>query len=1365
MDKLRRIENILEEHFGDPEYTRPLDPLDWLEKVNNLWGEELATFRINRTKLSNDLQDFALRGNGVVIGSPGVGKTYLLKELRRRLKSDETPYLLLPIDQLGNGTPKTLRQELSYKGDLMEQLKSVPVSDRKAILLFDAFDAARNEKARKRFLRLIQRAIRDLKEWNVVVTVRTYDAEKSRELLDLFDNPHDTDLIQYHSKGILYRHLTIPPLDEKEIRQVFDQIPLLKRIYNSGSSEFKQLLENPFNLWLLERILKSPQDVRALSQIRSEVKLLDLFWQQWVESGPDGDCRLLILEPIARQMVEERSLTVRWYDVYKDLGPDTPARQRVWNELLSYEILSKVSSTGQRIAFAHDILFDYAISVLLIEDDPRQLEDFVRQDSSRPFFLRSSLIYFFTRLWYDVPEKFWDVFWHVFRSGQSAHLRLARLIPTSVIANETREIDQLNPLLGKLRNGEGIANEAITHLLRSLRTLQIDRDTLWSNFFDQVSVHLHRDSAWDLATLTSEMLERAIKNEEEAVINACGRIGRRLLGWIWQERETSEDGWYDQLGDYWAVPLVAKTYGTDVEKSRMLLEKVLALKQGDYFPTDSLTRLAEDVDKIWTHDPAFVGLIYRAGITSTRGHNYMACHARLVEHFPDFLRAVPSIAAPAVIQSLNSYTYTFRDPDSGVPIREIFNFCGKHACFVEDNGYAWNELRIILAEPTKMAKALCDFITELAMSKDPRLDSLLNVFCDYVEVAPFWKRLLKTAAQFPEIFAPRLYELCIAKPIQMSNEVCDELCAFLEIAAAEFTPKQRLQIEQSILELPEEGGQSREFLKRRRNQLLQQIPPNLLLTDAAKGIGEAMECEKGVPVNEQVVSVSSESEADTDEKWLQKRDGDTTKPESQELQRFFKPLDKFNSNWREDMPTEEATESILQTLEEGYATITENTGGNKEVDLLWYKLTACAAILAQVADNPESCLFAFCRQVLLHGAKHELPRPNPVIDAQFNSLGYSPFPRHEAARGLLRLTAYQSDAEILDAIEALARDPVPSVRMVTALELFMVSVTNPERFWYIMDNRATYETNQVVQEYLYGALDQVVVENEEKTTHIMDKLFRHTLMSTETLEPADSCVNLLMWLAIDRENLWALETIENSFFKDPIRFAGFLNCAVYWVMKDYVVLTNLETPAGLATMQRAITWLSKVLGVVSNEIDKLYTTSKEHETDEVERQLHAIYGMIDEIIVGLCSEVGRKRSRPEELVEELPNELRCRFYNEVKPLMKGIITFALSPENGVMLPATAHYFIHFLTSFLSCNLKEVLHLAEEIAQSSKRFDCNLTFVAKDMVEFIEIVLTNHRNEVHDGEGLEVLLKLLDILIEAGWSDALRLVWRLDEVFR
>ena len=209
------------------------------------------------------MQDFTSRGKGVIIGSPGVGKTYLLNELRRNLESDGIPHLLLPIDELGDGTKDTLQQELSYKGDLIEKLQSVPVSDQKAILLFDAFDAARNEDTRQRFLHLIRRAVSKLSEsWNVVVTVRTYDAEKSPELLDLFDPIDDTDQTQYHSEDISCRHFTIPRLNENEIRQALTQIshPKAISIYENGTKEFKRLLANPFNLWLLEKILRAPTE-------------------------------------------------------------------------------------------------------------------------------------------------------------------------------------------------------------------------------------------------------------------------------------------------------------------------------------------------------------------------------------------------------------------------------------------------------------------------------------------------------------------------------------------------------------------------------------------------------------------------------------------------------------------------------------------------------------------------------------------------------------------------------------------------------------------------------------------------------------------------------------------------------------------------------------------------------------------------------------------------------------------------------------------------------------------------------------------------------------------------------------------------
>ena len=1354
--------------------------------------------KIKREKLLSDLQDFAMRGNGVIIGSPGVGKTYLLKELYYSLESLEIPELILPIDQLGDGTDGTLRDELSYEGDLIEKLKSAPISDQKAILLFDAFDAARDERIRKNFLRLIQRAIHELKEsWNVVVTVRTYDAMKSQELLDLFGNVDDTDSIQYQSKDILCRHFTIPPFNKDEILQAFDQIGCPKSIYNNGSQDFKNILSNPFNLWLLKKIIQTSKNVPDFSQVRSEVQLLDLFWQRRVENENSEH----LLWQIADKMVQERSLSVRVDDVYDDVDLDKPMRKNAWDKLQSNEILSNISSSGQRIAFSHNILFDYAISVLLIDDEPQNLEDFILEDASRPLFLRPSLTYFFTRLWYyKDPASFWRAFWHIFPSNQSVHLRLvARLIPTSVIANEAHKIDPLTPLLDKLRNAEEkeIANEAITRLLQALQTLQIKRDTLWINFFDQISRHLYEDFAWDLANLTLAILERTSESENSEVVDACGRIGRRLLEWVWQKREADEGDWYNRFGGRWAVPLVAQTYHTNPEESRMLLEKTLELPKEDNFPIDFLLWLTDHIDRIWDYDPEFVTSIYRTvfyhyensdektslvggavmPMTSTRRQDYSMCRYRLTKHFPGFLQAVPLAATQAVIRSLNVFIageYIALYLKEGIKFEETFNFRGKSAYFMIDGSYI-SDARNSSNEPIEMADALFEFISELAGSgkSPPLLDSLLDIFRDEVITAFFWKRLLKTAAQFPKVFAQHLFELCIAEPIQRYPETCYELGLFLKAAAAEFTPDQLRQIEASILAYPTETAdeERRVLLERQRNRLLAQIPPNLLTTDEGKRIQEEMECRNDIPENRPLVSFEPPTwSAYTEEEDFQRHGIDTNKPENQKLQRFSGPLSKFSSDWQNRVPTPETTKLILPRLQEAYAGIKNDMGANQKViDSLWHKLSACVAILGRIANNLEGDSHAFCREVLLAAAKHEQPKFNPKYDTQFDFPGYSPFPRHEAAAGLLRFAFYRPDTEMLDAIETLANDDVPSVRMVTAMELFLVYNKAPERFWHIMDDRAGRERNRVVQKFLYYTLTRVITrekENEDKTTRVMAKLLAQTPPPTEGLEPSDSFTVLLMWLTIDRQNAWAFKTLEDTYFKDPIRFAKPLRRAVSEVVRDYVHPKHLETDVERERAKRAIAWLGRVIDLASDRIKELYRIVKEDDTEENVKKLHDMYDVIDAIITRLYFAVAHKRDQSEKPVEEISDDLRCDYYNEVKPLMQQVIDVAQDPATGIMFAPTAHYFMQLLRSFLGCNPKEVLHLATTVVQSSEKFGYTLdTLAVMEVVEFVEIVLADYRHEVRDGEALEDLLNLLDLFAKIGWSDALKLVWRLDEVFR
>ena len=913
LDKSRRVEEILEQQFGDESKLNQesTNPLDWLAQVNDSWIENSATFKINREKLLNELLNFVSGGNGVIIGQPGIGKSYLLKELHHSLDSANRPHLLLPIEKLGDNPPETLRQELSDEGALIKRLKSVPTSCQKSILLFDAFDAARDEKTRSHFLNLIHRAINGLSEsWNVVVTVRTYDAMNSLELLDIFGN---SDHTKYRNNEVLCRNFEIPPLKFEEIQQAFDQIPTLESIYNSGSSELRCILANPFNLWLLERILRGSQIEADFRQIHSEVQLLDMFWKHRIDGQHDREQRRFLLTKVARQMVEEHSLSVRREDIYEHLGLDIPVRLTAWDNLLSNGTL-EAQSIGQRIAFSHNILFDYAINVLLIEGNPQQFNSFILQDKSRPLFLLPSLTYFFARLWYNTPETFWSVFWHVFQSKHREHFRIVvRLIPTRTIANESRQIEELTPFLDKIARDEEHANEALMWLLQSLRALEIERDPLWSVFFARVSAYLHSDFAWDLAILAAKILDR-VQITEASTMTACGQVGRRLLKWTLKEGQVTGDDWYQRLASSWAVPLVATTYGTSPKESRCLLEEAIQLTQDEDLKLDFRTRLAEHVDKIWDLDLDFIISTYVSAfsheevndimanptggrirpVVSASHQDYSMCHYWLAEHLPKFLRAAPIAATQAVVRSLNFYivrTEILRYRQDTIELNDemnSFEFRGKTAYLLSDNSHLWDE-REVLDEPIKMADALFEYISGLVKSEESLLllDSLLDVLCNEVRVVFFWKRLLNTGVQFPEVFAPRLFELCIAKPILMSSDMQYELSRFLRATAPLLDCSRGALIETTILRIVEDDGENKEFLKYLRNQLLAQIPPTSLLTPEAQEIRADMERENSVPEDQPPVNITHSRGTYSEAEWLRDKGVDVTTSENKELQRFF----------------------------------------------------------------------------------------------------------------------------------------------------------------------------------------------------------------------------------------------------------------------------------------------------------------------------------------------------------------------------------------------------------------------------------------------------------------------------------------------
>src|SRR6266496_2422132 len=145
--------------------------------------------KIDRHELISKLIKFAQTGNGIIVGKPGVVKSYAIAEMRDAFKRSRIPHLILPVERLGDGSEQDVRLVLKRQGDFVGLLREAAeeADSDTSILIFDGFDAARGERQREGIFKLIARAASELADrWRVVVSVRIFDARKSARLLELF---------------------------------------------------------------------------------------------------------------------------------------------------------------------------------------------------------------------------------------------------------------------------------------------------------------------------------------------------------------------------------------------------------------------------------------------------------------------------------------------------------------------------------------------------------------------------------------------------------------------------------------------------------------------------------------------------------------------------------------------------------------------------------------------------------------------------------------------------------------------------------------------------------------------------------------------------------------------------------------------------------------------------------------------------------------------------------------------------------------------------------------------------------------------------------------------------------------------------
>ena len=366
-------------------------------------------FRVPRLDFVEGIWDLTRSGSVVLAGSPGVGKSWTIGQLMKRSRAENRRFLSLSAEDFEVNSVDQLQQALGFKGDIVSLLSSFGTEP---LLIIDGLDALRGEASQKAFRDLIKGVNTALPQCSVVVSVRTFDLQQSPELERLFSNPRNVRS---------FSTVTTPPFSDDDLRLACDQVPALKTVIAvSGSDEIRELLRNPFNLRLAVELLEAGTGVEDFSSIHSQVQLLQRYWFMRVEAPRDGTDRKALLREIAGEMVNRRSLSVREGDLRLQGMGDA------LRELRSAEVLRE--SVTDRISFSHNILFDYAVARLLLDES--QFFGFA-SDPTRTIFFRPSILHFFHHMWWNDRGLFWEVASRCFSDAKLPER--AKVVPAVVI--------------------------------------------------------------------------------------------------------------------------------------------------------------------------------------------------------------------------------------------------------------------------------------------------------------------------------------------------------------------------------------------------------------------------------------------------------------------------------------------------------------------------------------------------------------------------------------------------------------------------------------------------------------------------------------------------------------------------------------------------------------------------------------------------------------------------------------------------------------------------------------------------------------------------------------------------------------------
>lgn len=1356
--------------------------------------------RIRRSSFES-LKQAVENGSILIVGEPGVGKSSVILDLIQDFIVNQSDFLCLDVNQLAARTLNELHQELGLSRPVLEVLDNWQGGN-PAYVVIDALDAARGEIASTMIRELINQVLSRKGRWRVVASIRKFDLRYGDEIRQLFVGQPPTDFVDPEFAAIL--HFNVPPLTDDELAQVALQSFQLGGLIDAVPTPFRELLRIPFNLNLAARLLGAGTSVRDLSPITTQLELLDRYWSSRViRADRLGDAREAVLRRATEGMVAGRALRISRAEVAE------ASDSLFLGDLLSGQVLVEWQASLQArptrsiLAYSHNILFDYAASRLLLGDAGEEMTRRLSDDRDLSLVIRPSILFSFCRSWASDRgrELFWDLVFRVIQENRIPEI--GKLIGPAVaaeLASSLADLEQLcSHLEAPLSTRRSEAQLGLQHLVGTLlatssaeRPLTGPNSGPWCQFLERITRDLRVEYVYPVRALVSAICDRPdglSRSERESI----GCAARRLLAFAWSLPK--RDGWLAIS----ALQAVCRTYDSDRSGSSALVRRSL---QPDHLSThgfEELPWLAREVTRLISLDAALVEEIYRAaftfqessdstttigqsrifGLTSNRRQDYRMGLYELAQVFPTFLEQAETCAVRALAAAIEAYAVGRHNMKPGAVQEQTFDFDGQVAVVRSDHSAIWDEGEAYRHdEPIKMLAALQQRLEKLSQApqEDGTLRGLVQHLVAENRLAVVWRRVLEIATSHPKTLGAIVLPLAWSMPILTSFDTTTAAGTFLRSVYPTCDRETRERIERAVLRIPESlPGDLYKAGLHVRNRLLGCLEREGLVTEDARRLRDELSQGEGIPPNVPPVRFTFSSSKYGEEEYLREQGVPIDTEPNREIRGLERSVKDFADRHLNSTPNLEELSSILPHLQALHsALLAAESSGVHPLQRVhaWDSLAAaCARCARSDVERAESPATEFVRHVLLEAAGHAVPVADAAGDAHFDespSWG-SPAPRIRAAEGLVALARSPrlATADVLIAIDALSRDPVPAVRYQIAVYVNVLARAASTEMWTIIGRMASSEASYgVLQGLLSGPLQLLASSSADRVAQLTNEIFRRISPGPGAKAVRGFCVSIFANLYIWRSNVMSADVVL-GIASTPLTHT---DDAAQLVAHLREPLTHgpisPSDPIQDAVRQHALDLLDRILRSARAALAQLEEDQKGEQFDrwpEADREsARALVKLIDHLgtevyFASGAYEITQAATVPH--AARVSEERAERFYREADSVLTSLA------EVGI--PSVTHHLLETIEVFVETDPRGVFLRVGRVVREGRKGGYQYESQAVDLiVRLVERYLAEFRELFRDdSECRAALIEVLDEFVKAGWPSARRLAYHLEEMFR